>query len=960
MPVFRTGGLAAAIGLLVFGMLSHDAVAGAPRVPVRLEDQDGRSRVVVRLPSADAFSLTQEDGHVVLHVIGTSLPRAPRGDAYGISGLLISGNSLRFDVGRGSRVRAVHSGRDLVLEVEPQDPSRTQAALGAPVEAGVLPGLPEPLMAIIEGKKPESAPSVAAIPDIAAESVSGSAMAAARARPPAVAGGSPDPVSLLASMADAPEGPGHGRGVLLPFEKGVGAAAFSRGADTLVVFDAPRPLDLSDVMQEPLAAGASIQMLPEATLLKLPGRSARQFVLQRVTAGWLLLDAGSGRRSTTIEPVLDHMDLRLPVSAPGRTVIVPDPGTGENLLIGTLRSGADAFTQSRRGHAYTLVETSLGIVIDPLSDRIEMRPTRSAFLVSGLEPDGLALPYAEEDLQARADTGGAHILALRRGTREVLYRRSEEAVAAAAAAPAGGRFGERMMAAEAALALGDGTQAATLVKVAVADDARQTCVRLTRIVRLAASVLERKPAGSAAESANDEDACPNDPGYIDSPEVALWHGIGLARQDPGRPDAARMIASNLALLQRYPQPLAAILLPIAAEALVQGGTDAQSALLDAIPHEPSLAYARALLDARRGHGPAARSEFDALKSDVDMRIADLATEQSVALRLNLGDLGPADAADILDKHLLDARIAGHELAARYRLIDLRLQARQWPQALSLMRETALLFPTEQDAIRVRAGDALKRLAASPADLSAADAFKEATLIETNMDLLPRGVDGERLSQYLVDRLSALDLPGRAAPMVDKMMAEAGPGIEKATLGARLAGLDLQQGNLQAAQQALHDSETTGLPPPLVEQRQMLLAQILAAQGHPLEALAATNDLTSTPALELKARLFTAQASWSAAADTLSTLVARTVPATGALDRPQQDLLLRLASVASRAGDAKRQGQVRDAVAGRIADADKRALFQLLTTNGAATSAAGAVAEVAALRQMAGGVRSLER
>ena len=171
---------------------------------------------------------------------------------------------------------------------------------------------------------------------------------------------------------------------------------------------------------------------------------------------------------------------------------------------------------------------------------------------------------------------------------------------------------------------------------------------------------------------------------------------------------------------------------------------------------------------------------------------------------------------------------------------------------------------------------------------------------------------------------------------------------------------MQQGNLQAAQQALHDSETTGLPPPLVEQRQMLLAQILAAQGHPLEALAATNDLTSTPALELRARLFTAQASWSAAANTLSTLVARTVPATGPLDRPQQDLLLRLASVASRAGDAKRQGQVRDAVAGRVADADKRALFQLLTTNGAATSAAGAVAEVAALRQMAGGVRSLRR
>ncbi len=953
MRLFGSYFVAAVSVLAALGLqLGEAAVAGAPRPPVRLSDLDGSSRVAVRLPSADAFSLTQEDGHVVLHVIGVPLPKLPRGAAHGVSRVAIAGNFLRFDIARASHVRAIHEGRDLVLQVEPQDPASAPAVSGSAGSSGVLPGLPEPLMAVIEGERPTPARTTAARP--------GALPQPASMPPPVVQAGSVGPLTLLASMVDAPEGSGKGRGLLLPFDKGVGAASFSRGADTLIVFDAARPLDLSDVRQEPLAAGASLRMLPEATIVTLPKRDARQFVLRRVVDGWLLLDAADGRSSTAIGPVLDGMNLRLPVSAPGRTVVVPDPATGENLLVGTLVSGNEAFSESRRGHAYTIVQTSLGIAIDPLSDRIEMRPTRSAFLLSGLDPQALALPLADQDAQVRAVSSGARILTLRRGSRETLYRRSKQADAAAAAAPAGSRFEGRMMAAQAALALGDDTQAATLARVAVADDARQTCLRLTRIVRLAASVLEHKAVAAATGSASDEDTCPDDPGYIDSPEVSLWRGIALARQDPSRPEAARLIASNLGLLQSYPQPLAAILLPIAAEALVEGGTDAQAGLIDAFPADPSLAFARARLAARRGHLQAARLAFDALRSDVDIRIADLAAEQSVTLRLQTGDLTPHDAADILDKHLLDARIAGHELTARYRLSDLRVQAGQWPEALSLLRETSLLFPAEQDAIRARAGEVLKRLAASPADGSAADTFSEAALIEANMDLVPRGPDGERLSRYLVDRLSALDLPDQAAPIVERLLAAATPGLEKATLGARLAALDLQQNDLHAAQEALHDSDATDLPTALAEQRRLLLARVLAAEGHGVEALAAIKDLTSSPALELRADLLMASASWPDAAEALSILADRFVPAIGPLDRKQQDLLLRLASAASRAGDTKRQAQVHDAVRGRIADADKVALFQLLTTSGTAPGASSGPGEVAALRQVVAGVRSLGR
>ena len=68
----------------------------------------------------------------------------------------------------------------------------------------------------------------------------------------------------MAVRRDSPD-----EAVLLPFDPGVGAAALMRGDQALVVFDAPKPLDLAALRDDPVFSTAAVEVLPTATLLRL-------------------------------------------------------------------------------------------------------------------------------------------------------------------------------------------------------------------------------------------------------------------------------------------------------------------------------------------------------------------------------------------------------------------------------------------------------------------------------------------------------------------------------------------------------------------------------------------------------------------------------------------------------------------------------------------------------------------
>ena len=158
--------------------------------------------------------------------------------------------------------------------------------------------------------------------------------------------------------------------------------------------------------------------------------------------------------------------------------------------------------------------------------------------------------------------------------------------------------------------------------------------------------------------------------------------------------------------------------------------------------------------------------------------------RALELRLAAGKIDAGHAADALDKLLLRVARRRTETALRQRVAELRAQTGAWRAALALLRESEAVDPDHKPALHTRLqamfdalllGPALDRL--SPLDL--------VSLLDENADLLPTGRGAQALDGRLADRLLALDLPKRAAPVLEKLMQPAA-GAGRAELGARLA------------------------------------------------------------------------------------------------------------------------------------------------------------------------------
>lgn len=892
--MLRSVGFPCLLAMSLAASLAASPLAAQPQtLPISLVERSLLSQPALRLPGRVSFIPGSRRGHF--------LPR--------------SSQLSRLDMAIVRQGRSGPSPDQLSPTASPHLPHLLrQNSASKPIEQNkIFPGLPSALIAVVEENPPGRTTSSAGKTVNLAQSDAVSAVDAS----------SPysGPVSLTATILNGPEA--SMRGLFFPVEAMVGAAAFSRGDDVLVVFDAARPFDLSAVQDDPAGARSSIQLLPEATVLRLRARHAADVTLRRVAAGWLIQDRRLNEPVKVISSVMDGGMLRLSVDNAGRTVVVPDAQTGGNLLVGTIRDGRQAVNIRRRESDEIIEQTIQGVVVDPLSDRLELRAATNAFLLSGIGIEAMDTGHVTAEPRSGSGNSMRRILSLAAGSPKVLYHRFKQAKAVAAAAFVGARFEPRLLAAEDALALGDADEAATIARVAVVDDAREATKPRPQLILAAASLLAHEPSTTDLL---------DDPEAEAGGEIALWRAVKLAERNPASPEAARLFAATLPLLQTYPAPLQKVLLPLAGESLARGGSDAQAALIERLPTERAFAFARAMLAERHGQHQVALAALDHLTLDRDARLAEMAAEEAITLRQSLPASDPAKLADALEGHLLDARIAGHDLATRFHLADLHTQAGQWQKALELLRETAVLYPEQQAEARRRVGQALKRLATAPTVSGDAEALAQATMIENNADMLPDGVDGTRISLFLAARLSALDLPERAAPIVQAMMHAARPGSEKAALGLHLAVLDFQQNDLAGVQAALQESDPGDLPEAIATPRLIMMARSLAGSRQLDQALAVLAPLKTDAALDLRAVLLARRGDWGGSSDALLALVRQDQPQAGKVDANGQDLLLRLASAASRSGDKDRIKQAVDIGNGRFVNPGKEALFHLLASD----------------------------
>jgi hypothetical protein len=362
--------------------------------------------------------------------------------------------------------------------------------------------------------------------------------------------------------------------------------------------------------------------------------------------------------------------------------------------------------------------------------------------------------------------------------------------------------------------------------------------------------------------------------------------------------------------------------------LARGGQDkALTAFLAAFPDQ-SLDLLRAEFLERQGKTDEALAWFDAVGKRPNRLMRASALREAVELRLATKKIDAQAAEAALSRQIYAWRGGPGDFALRLRVADLRIQAGHWRPALALLRETDGVFPEAHAQIQAAQTKLIADLLRGDkaTQLSALDLV---ALADEAAPLLSAADADVTLAPVLIDKLLSLDLPARAEPILRRLYDHAASPVQKAELGVRLAGLLADRGDAKGALAVLDASDDSALDSPLVTQRGLLRARLLAASGRQSDALGILSGVKGEPAIELQAKILEDRHDWAAAGKLLDSLIADASFAARP-EQVQRDMILRLANDESEAGDMAALRRLRSAQGARFASGPGAELFAVLT------------------------------
>jgi hypothetical protein len=954
--------------LLAAGFAAAAAPADGP-VAIRSGDHPGFGRIVVDTGTRAAFQVDQAGDHVVIRFLPPVTLGDPPPPPRNVQSIRLAGGTIELSVKAGSSIRSDRIGDRFVIDIiDPGRPaaaapkSRAAAAAAKPAPdhsppQAAMTGSPE-----LGGRRGPAEASVPPAPGVAAGASAppaatlvppaspAPALAPApgpaqrtpvQIRPPephpaadrpvlevtrpAPAAEADRPVALLARRVKLPKGM-DGSAVLLPFSDTTGAAAFREGDTTYVVFDERRPIDMVSLRSDPVFGQATVQTLPNGTLLAVPLPAPLSVAVTQTPQGWRVAALTAAPKPQPIAAMQASGRLAMPAEQAGEVVSLADPATGATLLVGTQRRPGQAVLHERLAVEFILRPTVQGVVVEPLSDTVALKAVPTGFSLGG-GPAGLALSEPGGGLDGLIDASGLtrrlkFATNLHQGA---LMRHLTEQVSDAAMTPPMARGPKHRAVAESMILLGMDAEAESLLRIAAEQDPNEAASADTAALTGIAALLAGRP--------NEADGL-DDPRLTGTDEIALWRAVRQAMQDPGSPGAAAVFATTAPMAAAYPPAVRNRILPLILETMIRGGEIGPAArLLDQRPDDPGLAYARALRVQAEGDTGKALAMLDTLANGRDQSDHARAAVQAVELRLAARKIDTAAAADALDKLQYAWRGDDRELALRERVAALRAQTGRWRDALSGLRQAEADFPEQAAAVHDRLKDTFAGMIREQ-DSGSMQPIDFVAMVDENADLITGPDDEDAIAQPLADRLVALDLPARARPLLEKLMRSAATDAGKARLGASLAALLSREKDDAAALAALDASEAPGLPADLptdlMEQRAILRANAMARRDDAAGGAAILAALKTAPAAAARAQIQETAGDWPAAARAWADCAALTVPESGPLDEAAARTIVRLATATARTGDEQALAALRTKYADRIGGGALGDMIRLLT------------------------------
>jgi tetratricopeptide (TPR) repeat protein len=698
-----------------------------------------------------------------------------------------------------------------------------------------------------------------------------------------------------------------------------GAAVFRRGDAIWVVFDAPATLDISAAPKtvRPLRGMAAFKGADHAAIRIDAEPDTPVFVAAQGSTWTISLGPGPQSQPSIVRVSRDAAGgpatLKAPVAGATRIVNLPDPVVGDTLSVVTALGPPKGVPTRRDFVDAKLLPSIQGLAVQPLVEDLNVQ--RDGEIVRISRGEGLTLSPAwatreREDAKLGAPQPAAMpgiIPADWAKTGEGGFLRRYESLLSGAAAESGSKDREAPVGARMALArFLVGSDLAYEAIGALNALARQHPEMLDdpefRALRGVARTLARR----YAEADTDFSA----PSLADDPSTALWRSYVATQMAQYAEARALFVKGVEAYGLMSPVWKARFARADAQAALAQGdlvGADnrIRMALEEQVSPEEQL-RAR-LIQARvielQGYKDRALKVYAAIATAPADSLAAPATLRMTQIRLELGQIKPAQAATIYDNLRYRWRGDATELETIRALGQLYLAQGRYREALEALRSAGVRLPDLPEAMQLQAdlnaafrGLFLDGLADGLEPVQALGLFWDF------QELAPLGADGDLMVRKIVKRLVDVDLLPQAADLLKYQAENRLDGVPKAQVSTDLAIIYLMDRKPEQALEAINSSRTTVLPAALNAERRLVEARAWTSLGRYDSALEIIERDTGKDAGELRAEILWKQKNWAAAGPLFEKALGDRWKTPTPLTSDEEGRLLRAGVAYSLAGD----------------------------------------------------------
>ena len=884
-----------------------DAGETTQRINTRFGEHPNFTRLVFDWPSPVGYRLRDQDGSVSLRfdraadilVSPSSLARAQGFEGFESR---IDGRDTEVDMTVSGRVRHFRDGFKVVVDVFDSPAKKIASTPAKPVPEQRAAKKTAKLQPAERATGEQLANTALAAPDGPVSLSPPTTVDGASSEPEAMvipANASDGPVDLVpASMKPALRNPDalpsgakslkveviaelDGALLRFPFIEKTAAAVFRRGGYLWIVFDTLARLNTGQIAAEAGDFVTEVEQLPHnsATVLRLatiPGYNALSVrdgnrwevvlapqLLKPEDAMGVTTNAGSVP-SVTVGPTV-----------PGTPVRMVDPGIGDEVRVVPVFASGEGVAQRFLFPDFRLLTSIQGVVVVPLSDRLDMRSGDDRVIISAT--GGLRLTDASARNRVLASGGSDELDRMFQFTE---WRHAElgdlqaartELLAQIQAMEPSARVNGRLALARFYLAHGLADRTLGLLEVIAANMPEMERVPSYKAIRGAAQFLIGDIDGAERDLFDRE---------LDAePEIGLWRAAVRGAQGD-IVNASIELQTAERFVQDYPDSLRVHFAFLGAEiALASGDPVAGEFWLEVVGEAdltPSEKDRRRIYEAeiaaRNGEIDTAITLYDQTITGNDRRSRAIATLAKAELLLSEEDITPAEAVRNLDGLRYVWRGDGLEFKILRRLGELEIASGRYRDGLRTLKRAAANFPEHPATPRMT--DDMRTAFADIYLNGGADEMEPVSaiaLFDEFRELAPAGSDGDAMIRRLADRLVAVDLLDKAAELLTHQVEFRLEGPEKARVGADLAMIQILNRKPELALEALYKSEAKDMLPGTRRDRALARSRALSQVGDYNQALAALGSVNGDEADLLRAEIHWKAQDWTNAANVFARL-----------------------------------------------------------------------------------------